>query len=223
MNQFQPTQRTQVRRLPKRAVYDREAIYAILDEALLCHVGFTMPGDVGQPVQPFVIPTGFARSGSSLYLHGSAASRMLKALAGGVPVCVTVTLLDGLVLARAAFHHSMNYRSVVILGLARLVEDPAEKLAALEAFTNHILPGRWSEVRKPSPSELAATSVLVLRLDEVSAKVRSGPPLDEEPDYQLPIWAGVLPLRLQASAPITDPRCAPGILMPDSLRGSSRR
>jgi nitroimidazol reductase NimA-like FMN-containing flavoprotein (pyridoxamine 5'-phosphate oxidase superfamily) len=220
MSHLQSTPRTQVKRIPKRGVYDREAIYSILDEALICHVGFTLPEDAGGPAQPFVIPTGFARCGDTLYVHGSAASRMLKALSGGIPACVTVTLMDGLVLARAAFHHSMNYRSVVMLGIARLVEDAEEKLAALEAFTNHMMPGRWSDVRKPNESELKATSVLALSLDEVSAKVRTGPPIDEDEDYQLPIWAGVLPLRLAASDAETDPRCLPGLEPPASVRAT---
>ena len=199
MTQFTPTERTQVRRLPARGAYDSETIFRILDEGLVCHIGFVADG------QPFVIPTGYARVGETVYIHGSVASRMLRTLAGGVPVCVTVTLLDGLVLARSAFHHSMNYRSVVILGEARLVEDPGEKRQALAAFTNHIIHGRWDDVRQPTESELKATAVLALPLQECSAKIRTGPPKDDEADYSLPIWAGVVPLKLVPGAPIPDP------------------
>jgi nitroimidazol reductase NimA-like FMN-containing flavoprotein (pyridoxamine 5'-phosphate oxidase superfamily) len=199
MTHFTPTERTQVRRLPARAAYDSETVFRILDEGLICHVGFVAEG------QPFVIPTGYARVGETLYIHGSAASRMLRTLAGGVQVCVTVTLLDGLVLARSAFHHSMNYRSVVILGRATLVEDPEEKMKALTAFTNHIVHGRWADVRPPTDAEMKATTVLALPLEEVSAKIRTGPPKDDEADYALPIWAGVVPLKLTPAAPIPDP------------------
>jgi uncharacterized protein len=200
MSEFKPTQRTQVKRLPDRGAYDSETVFKILDEGLICHVGFSVDG------QPYVIPTGFARVGDTLYIHGSAASRMLRTLAEGIQVCVTVTLLDGLVLARSAFHHSMNYRSVVILGRATLVSDPAEKIKALEAFTEHIVRGRWNDVRLPTESELKATTVLALPLAEVSAKIRTGPPKDDAEDYQLPIWAGVVPLSIRPSAPIADPR-----------------
>jgi uncharacterized protein len=216
MSEFKPTERTQVRRLPNRGAYDSETVFPILDEGLICHVGFSVEG------QPFVIPTGYARVDDTLYIHGSAASRMLRTLAEGIQVCVTVTLLDGLVLARAAFHHSMNYRSVVILGRATLVEDRAEKIKALEAFTEHIVRGRWNEVRSPTESELKATTVLALPLAEVSAKVRSGPPKDEEEDYQLPIWAGVVPLPIAPGAPITDPRLISGIEAPAYAKKYSR-
>jgi uncharacterized protein len=199
MTQYTPTERTQVRRLPARGAYDSETIFRILDEGLVCHIGFVSDG------QPYVIPTGYARVGETVYIHGSAASRMLRTLAGGVPMCVTVTLLDGLVLARAAFHHSMNYRSVVILGEARLVEDPDEKMQALAAFTNHVVHGRWDDVREPTESELKATAVLAFPLEECSAKIRTGPPKDDEEDYTLPIWAGVVPLKLVPGAPIADP------------------
>jgi nitroimidazol reductase NimA-like FMN-containing flavoprotein (pyridoxamine 5'-phosphate oxidase superfamily) len=200
MSKFQPTQRTQVKRLPDRGAYDSETVFKILDEGLICHVGFSVEG------QPYVIPTGFARVEDTLYIHGSAASRMLRTLAEGVQVCVTVTLLDGLVLARSAFHHSMNYRSVVMLGRATLVSDPAEKIKALEAFTEHFVRGRWNDVRLPTESELKATTVLALPLAEVSAKIRTGPPKDDAEDYQLPIWAGVVPLAIASAAPIADPR-----------------
>ncbi len=199
MSQFTPTARTRVKRIPDRGKYDRETVFAILDEGLICHAGFVADG------QPYVIPTLYARVDDRLYLHGSAASRMLRTLAGGAPVCVTVTLVDGLVLARSAFHHSMNYRSVVVLGRATLVEGREEKLKALEAFAEHIVRGRWNDVRHPNESELKQTSVLALPLEEVSAKVRTGGPKDEKEDYDLPIWAGVLPLPVVPGAPIPDP------------------
>lgn len=192
------TTRTALRRAPKRAVYDRALIDAVLDEAPLCHLGFS-DGD-----QPYVLPTIHARVGDELLLHGSAAGRAMRHLASGAPLCVTVTLLDGLVLARSAFHHSMNFRSVVLLGCARLVEGDAEKTAALEAFTEKVMPGRWPEVRPPSAKELKATKVLSLAIDEGSAKVRTGPPVDDEPDYALDVWAGVVPLTTTAGTPIPD-------------------
>jgi len=216
MNKFQPTQRTQVKRLPDRGAYDSETVFKILDEGLICHVGFSVDG------QPFVIPTGFARVEDTLYIHGSAASRMLRTLAEGVQVCVTVTLLDGLVLARAAFHHSMNYRSVVMLGRATLVSDPAEKVKALEAFTEHIVRGRWNDVRLPTEAELKATTVLALPLAEVSAKIRTGPPKDDAEDYELPIWAGVVPLAISSGAPIADPRLNAGLEPPAYAKKYSR-
>lgn len=197
---FSQTERTTLRRLPKRGIYDREPIYAILDEGFICHVGFSADG------RPVVIPTGYARVKDQLLIHGSQASRMLRSLAEGVDVCVTVTLLDGLVLARSAFHHSMNYRSVVIFGRAATVDNREEKLAALLAFSEHMLRGRWSEVRVPTDQELKATTVLSLPLEEVSAKVRVGPPLDDEADYGMNVWAGVVPLQLVAGEPINDPR-----------------
>jgi len=184
-------------------MYDKAQVYAILDEAVLCHIGFVADG------QPYVIPTGYARLGDELYIHGSPASRMLGALGEGIDCCVTVTLLDGFVLARSAFHHSMNYRSVVVLGKARVVTDAGEKRAALRCFTNHIVPGRWEEVRPASEHELKATTVLALPLTEVSAKVRTGPPIDDEEDYALPVWAGVVPLALHAASPIPDARILP--------------
>jgi hypothetical protein len=202
------TERVRVRRLPKRAAYDRATIDPILDEALVCHLGFVHND------QPFVIPTLHARLGDRLYVHGSAASRMLGALADGVAACVTVTLIDGLVLARSAFHHSINYRSVVLLGTAKAVVDADEKLAALHAFTEHLVPGRWNDVRPPTRKELKATSVLYLPLKEASAKVRTGPPVDDEPDYAMDVWAGVVPLRLQPQPPCDDPRLDAGIRPP---------
>ena len=204
MDTFPPTARTQVKRLPLRAVYSQEEIYAILDEAFLCHVGFVMDG------QPYVIPTSYARRGGEILIHGSTASRMLGALGTGVDVCVTVTLVDGLVLARSAFHHSLNYRSVVILGKARVVSNPDEKLEALRCLTNHIVPERWDEVRQPAEHEVKATVVLALALAEVSAKVRQGPPVDDEADRELPVWAGVVPLRAVAGEPVAADDLAPG-------------
>jgi uncharacterized protein len=208
MDSFPQTTRTALKRLPKRGVYDREVINQILDEGFICHVGFAVDG------QPFVIPTGYARAEDQLFIHGSQASRMLRTLSSGIEVCVTVTLIDGLVLARSGFHHSMNYRSVVIFGRATLVDDEAEKLAALRALTDHMIPGRWDEVRGPNEQEMKSTTVLSLPLVEASAKIRTGPPLDDEEDYTLPVWAGVIPLRLVAEAPINDPRLAEGIETP---------
>jgi nitroimidazol reductase NimA-like FMN-containing flavoprotein (pyridoxamine 5'-phosphate oxidase superfamily) len=190
--------RTQVRHLPDRGSYDRDTIYQVLDAGFLAHVGFNVDS------QPFVIPTLYGRSGDKLYLHGSAASRMLRELSKGVPACVSVTLVDGLVLARSAFHHSMNYRSVVAFGIARRIEDAAPKVEALRTISEHMIPGRWANVRAPNEKELKATSVLEFAIDEASAKRRSGPPLDEEEDYALSIWAGVVPLHLRASEPVPD-------------------
>jgi nitroimidazol reductase NimA-like FMN-containing flavoprotein (pyridoxamine 5'-phosphate oxidase superfamily) len=189
-------------------VYDREAIYKILDESFVCHVGFAAEG------QPFVIPTMFARVGDHLYLHGSAASRMLRGLSSGLPVCITVTLLDGLVLARSVFNHSMNYRSVVALGHATPIDDPAEKLRALQAFTEKLIPGRWDDARQPNEKEVRATNILKLPLTEASAKVRTGGVEDDAEDYSFPVWAGVIPLRLIADAPVRDDRCDRAIPTP---------
>ena len=216
MSTFTPTERTQVKRLPKRGAYDRETVFKILDEAFVCHVGFVVDG------QPYVIPTNFGRAGETLYLHGSAASRMLRTLSEGIPVCVTVTLVDGLVLARSAFHHSANYRSVVVLGTARLVSDPAEKMEALRLFTEHIMKGRWEQIRQPTEQELKGTTVLALPIEEVSAKVRTGGPIDDEADYELPIWAGVLPLPIVPAAPIADVRLKAGIAVPENVARYSR-
>lgn len=212
-----PSQRTRVVREPHRGVYDRDAAYQILDEGFICHVGFEVDG------QPFVIPTGYGRSGDNLYIHGSAASRMLKNLDQGVPVCVTVTLLDGLVLARSIFNHSMNYRSVVVLGTAVAVEDQEEKLAALRSISEHILPGRWAEVRQPNEKELKATMVMRLPIAEFSAKVRQGPPIDDEEDYAFPTWAGVVPLKMVAGEAIDDPRLQAGRAAPEYVVGYSRK
>ena len=212
---FTPTDRTTLKRLPKRGQYDHATVNQILDEAFICHIGFVADG------KPVVIPTSYTRIGEDVYIHGSAASRMLRSLEEGVDVCLTVTLVDGLVQARSAFHHSINYRSVVIFGHARLVEDPAEKLNALHAFTDHIVPERWQDVRPPTDSELRATTVLKVPLVEVSAKVRTGPPLDDEEDYQLSIWAGVLPLSVKPGSPVDDARLN-GIKPPDYVRNYAR-
>jgi hypothetical protein len=213
---YTPTPRTRLVREADRAVYDREAAYRILDEGFLCHVGFIVDG------QPFVIPTSYGRKDASLYIHGSAASRMLRQLKDGVPVCVTVTLLDGLVLARSIFNHSMNYRSVVVLGKATLVEDPEEKLEALRLLSEHIIPGRWADARQPNERELKATSVLRLPIEEFSAKVRMGPVVDDEEDYSFPTWAGVVPLEMKTGTPIDDARLLPGQTVPEYARKYSR-
>ncbi len=216
MSTSAPTARTRVVREPQRGVYDREVINQILDEAFICHVGFVVDG------QPFVIPTSYGRVGDILYIHGSAASRMLKQLTTGIPVCVTVTLLDGLVLARSVFNHSMNYRSVVVLGKAELVTDTEEKLSALHSLSEHIAPGRWDHSRQPNDRELKATSVIKLPLQECSAKVRTGPPIDDDEDMSLPFWAGVLPLQLVPHAPIPDPKLSSDIPVPDHVAHYSR-
>jgi uncharacterized protein len=211
-----PTGRTRVVREPERAVYDRAMVYRILDEGFICHVGFTMNS------QPFVIPTSYGRKEATLYIHGSAASRMLRQMKDGVAVCVTVTLLDGLVLARSVFNHSMNYRSVVILGKATLVEDPEEKLAALRVLSEHIIPSRWDDVRQPNDRELKATSVLRVPIEEFSAKVRTGPPIDDEEDYSFPTWAGVIPLKMEVGAPITDAGLSPAREAPTYVKNYAR-
>jgi nitroimidazol reductase NimA-like FMN-containing flavoprotein (pyridoxamine 5'-phosphate oxidase superfamily) len=207
------SERSTVKRLPKRAVYDRDTIHRILDEGLICHVGFVVEG------QPFVIPTLYVRIGEHLYLHGSPASRMLRFVAAGGTVCITVTLVDGLVLARSAFHHSMNYRSVVVFGSGGVVEEPARKDAVLRNLSEHLIAGRWQDVRGPSEQELRRTLVVSVAIEEASAKVRTGPPLDDEEDYALPIWAGVVPLRLTAGEPIDDGRVLPGVTPPGYATG----
>lgn len=212
-----PSERVRVRRLHDKAAYDRERIHAILDEALVAHLGFVHEGT------PFVIPTLHARVGDAVYVHGSSASRTLRALAGAVPVCLTITLLDGLVLARSVFEMSVNYRSVVVLGEARAVTDPDEKLRALEAFTEQVLPGRWAAVRGPTPQELKATSILVLPLDEASAKVSEGGPDDgESADAALPVWAGHLPLHVVPGEPVACPHLPPGIPVPPEIAAYRR-
>jgi nitroimidazol reductase NimA-like FMN-containing flavoprotein (pyridoxamine 5'-phosphate oxidase superfamily) len=208
MNDLPRTERTTLKRLPQRGSFERRQVNEILDEGLVCHVGFVING------QPLVIPTGYARVGDTLVIHGSQASRMLRQLGQGIDVCVTVTLIDGLVLARSAFHHSMNYRSVVVFGRATVIEDREEKMAALEALSEHIIPGRWDEVRGPNDRELQLTTVLAIPLTEASAKVRTGPPVDDEEDYDLTVWAGVIPLQMDAQTPIADPPLAPNIPTP---------
>jgi nitroimidazol reductase NimA-like FMN-containing flavoprotein (pyridoxamine 5'-phosphate oxidase superfamily) len=212
-----PSERVRLRRKRERGSHERAAIDAILDEALIAHLGIA-----DEHGQPFVIPTLHARIGDAVYLHGSTASRTLRALRDGAPACLTVSLLDGLVLARAAMHHSANYRSVMLLGQARVVESEREKLLALEAIVEHIVPGRSAEARPPSENELKATTVLTLTIDEVSAKIRSGPPQDDEEDYALPIWAGVIPLVTEARAPQPDARLDPAIAAPPSARDYRR-
>jgi hypothetical protein len=214
---YTPTSRTRLVREPQRAVYDRAVAYEVLDEGFVCHVGFVIDG------HPFVIPTGYGRAGDNLYIHGSAASRMLRSLDQGVAVCVTVTLLDGLVLARSIFNHSMNYRSVMVLGTAVAVEDPNEKLEALRLLSEHILPGRWADSRQPNEKEIKATLVMRLPIEEFSAKVRQGAPIDDEEDYAFPIWAGVIPLRLVPGAPVNDPRLDPAQEVPGYARNYSRK
>ncbi len=216
MPQFEQTERTRIHRMPKRASYDAAVVEAILAEGLYCHVGFSVDG------QPYVIPTIYARIEDHLYLHGSAASRMLGAIEGMMPVCVTVTLLDGLVLARSGFHHSMNYRSVVVLGQATEVTDPDEKMAALKAIVDHVMVGRWEDVREPSTQELKATSVIRVPLEEVSAKIRTGPPVDDDEDHQLNCWAGEVPLRLVPEQPVADPQLRAGIALPGYAKNYKR-
>jgi len=214
---YTPSARTRVVREPHRGVYDRSTAYQILDEGFICHVGFVVDG------QPFVIPTGYGRGGDNLYIHGSAASRMLRRVDEGIAVCVTVTLLDGLVLARSIFNHSMNYRSVMILGKAVAVNDAKEKLEALRLLSEHILPGRWAESRLPNEKELKATLVMRLPIEEFSSKVRQGPPIDDEEDYAFPTWAGVIPLQVAAGEPIDDRRLVPGMTAPEYARGYTRK
>jgi nitroimidazol reductase NimA-like FMN-containing flavoprotein (pyridoxamine 5'-phosphate oxidase superfamily) len=214
MEAYSPTERTEVKRLAKRGVYDKEQVHGILDEGFICHVGFVLDG------QPFVIPTAYARSGEQIYIHGAPASRLMKSKE--VDVCLTVTLVDGLVVARSAFHTSINYRSVVVLGKARLVLDVEEKREALRLFTNHVIRGRWEQAKQPTVAELKATSVLALPLEEVSAKVRTGPPIDDEEDYALPIWGGVVPVIHTFGEPLPDDRALPGLAAPVLVSAAPR-
>ncbi len=204
--------RVRVRRKPDRAAYDRATIHAILDEGLIAHVGVVDDG------QPFVIPTNYVRDGDSVIIHGSSASRAMRLLASGAPACLTVTLFDGLVLARSANNHSTNYRSVVAIGSATPIDDPDEKLAALRAVVEHVVPGRWDEIRPPNPQEFKSTMVVRLPLDEASAKVRTGPPMDPSEDVDVPVWAGVLPVRLAVGEPQPAPNLSPGIQPSDGIR-----
>ena len=216
MTDFAKTEKNSIKRLPKRGFYDRETIYQILDEALICHVGFAASG------QPYVIPINFARMDDTIVLHGAKASRLLKHIEAGHPVCVEVTIVDGLVLARSVFHHSLNYRSAVVFGTGRLIVDEREKLAALEAIAEHLIPGRWKEARLPNRKELNATSVVSIRIDEASAKIRVGPAVDEEEDYGLPVWAGVLPLQEMPSSPIPDELQSRDVPLPGYIANYSR-
>ena len=206
------TKRTELRRIPDRGSRERETINQILDAGFLAHVGFCVAG------QPFVIPTLYGRDGEKLYLHGSAASRMLRELETGIPACVTVTLVDGLVLARSAFDHSMNYRSVVAFGKARKIADAEQRIRSLRVISEHLIAGRWKEIREPSEKELKATTVLEFLIEEASSKVRRGPPLDEENDFGLPVWAGVLPLEIRTRPPIPDAKLIEGVGVPDYVR-----
>jgi uncharacterized protein len=216
MTRIVNTNRSRIQRLPKRGHYDRETVYRILDEALICHVGFVDNG------QPYVIPINFARMEDTIVLHGAKASRLLKHVEAGNPVCVEATIVDGLVLARSVFHHSVNYRSVVLFGTGSLVEDEREKLAALEAVTEHLIPGRWQEARLPNRKEMKATRVVSIKIDEASAKVRLGPPVDDEEDYNLPVWAGVLPLQEMTLSPIRDERQPQDVPLPSYIEQYSR-
>lgn len=216
MTKFTKTAKTRINRLPKRGHYDRDTIYRILDEALICHVGFVENG------QPFVIPINFARIDNTIVLHGAKASRLLKHVEAGNPVCIEATIVDGLVLARSVFHHSVNYRSVVLFGTGRAVIDEKEKMAVLEAVTEHLIPGRWKEARRPNRKEMNATRVVSIKIDEASAKVRLGPPGDEAEDYSLPVWAGLLPLQELPLSPIRDEVQPETILLPDYIAGYSR-
>lgn len=217
MTEFKKSNKTRINRLPKRGHYDHETIYAILDEALICHVGFVENG------QPYVIPINFARMDDRIILHGAKASRLLKHIEAGHPVCVEATIVDGLVLARSVFHHSVNYRSVVLFGTGHAIEDEQEKMAALEAVTEHLIPGRWKEARLPNEKEMKATRVVAIQIDEASAKVRVGPPVDEEEDYALPVWAGLLPLQELPAAPIRDELQSPDIALPNYIAQYSRK
>src|SRR5215469_3739137 len=216
MSPLPVTPRTKLGRLPERGSHDQQVINAILDEGFICHVGFVLDG------QPFVVPTGYGRKGGQIYFHGSAASRMLRNLTAGVPVCVTVTLVDALVLARSIFHHSMNYRSVMVLGTATLIEEPEEKLEALRVISDNIIRGRWDEVRQPTEQELKATAAMKLPIQEASAKVRTGPPKDDKEDYDLPIWAGLLPLVTKPAEPLIDSAMRMKMAVPQSVKGYTR-
>ncbi len=213
---LEPTARTRLKRQPQRGVYDREQIHAILDEGFICHLAFAQGG------QPHLIPTIYGRDGDTVYVHGAAANRALRALADGGQACLSVTLVDGLVLGRSAFHTSVNYRSVILYGQAREVGDPIEKWEAFRVMLEHAVPGRWKDVRTPNRAEVKRTIVLALPIEEASAKVRTGAPVDEEEDYALGCWAGVIPLRETAGAPLDDPRLAPGISAPPYARAWRR-
>ncbi len=217
MTAFSKTNQNRIKRKPKRGLYDRETIYQILDEALICHVGFV------ENKQPCVIPVNFARVEDTIVLHGAKASRLLKHIGAGHAVCVEVTLVDGLVLARSVFNHSINYRSVVLFGRGWTIEEDQEKLEALQAITEHIIPGRWREARLPNRKEMNATGVVSIKIDQASAKIRSGPPGDDEADYALPIWAGVLPIQEASLSPVRDELVAQDIVLPEYITKYSRK
>lgn len=216
MSEYEQTKRNRVTRLPERAKYDEDTIFGIVDEALICHIGFVVDG------KPYVIPSIHARDGNRLLLHGSSASRMLKHFKEGHDLCVTITLLDGLVLARSVFHHSMNYRSVVLFGNGRIVEERNQKMHGLKVLTEHLVPGRWEDARLPSEQELNATTLISMSIDEGTAKIRTGHPGDDDADYVLPVWAGVIPMRQQTLPPIDDERLTEGIAVPDYVVNYSR-
>ncbi len=211
MKEFSLTKKNTVKRLSKRGFYDEETIYKILDEGIICHVSFVLSN------QPYIIPTAYVRVGDNIYIHGAKANQMMNALNEGTDACIAVTLLDGYVLARSAFHHSMNYRSVVLFGKGKIVEDKSEKLMALKAFSEHLIPGRWDDVRSPDDKELSATIVLKFSIDEASAKVRTGPPVDDKEDYELNIWAGVVPFKFKTGEPVRDKQLKESISLPDYL------
>jgi len=217
MNAKPPTDRTRVKRLPERGAYDKDTVYSILDEGLVCHVAIEVEG------QPFVIPMTYARSGDRLLLHGSGGSRLMRALKKGAEICVAVTHMDALVLARSAFHHSMNYRSVMVFGRPSVVEGDDAKMAAFREFFEHVLPGRWEEVRQPNATELAQTTLIELSLDEASAKIRTGPPADDDEDYELSVWAGLIPFETVPQTPVDDPKLGYGIERPLYLKEVSRK
>jgi nitroimidazol reductase NimA-like FMN-containing flavoprotein (pyridoxamine 5'-phosphate oxidase superfamily) len=217
MSATPPSDRTRVKRLPERGKYDKEIIHSILDEGLVCHVGVAVED------QPFVIPMNYARSGDKLIVHGSRGSRLMSALKNGAEVCVVVTHIDALVLARSAFHHSVNYRSVVIFGKANVIEDDDTKIAIFKEFFEHVLPGRWEDVRKPNNKELAQTELIEISLDEASAKIRTGPPADDDEDYDLPVWAGLVPIELNTQPAEDDPKLKAGIEKPGYLEPRSRK
>jgi nitroimidazol reductase NimA-like FMN-containing flavoprotein (pyridoxamine 5'-phosphate oxidase superfamily) len=211
-DRFAKTNRNKVKRLPERGHYDAATIYPIVDAALICHVGFAIDN------QPYVIPTLHARQGDSILLHGAKGNRLLRHIQSGGPVCITVTVMDGIVLARSVFHHSINYRSAVLFGTGAIVEGDEERMQALEAFTERLIPGRWRDARPPSPIELKQTTIVAVPIESASAKIRTGPPKDEDEDMDLPVWAGVLPLQYVAGAPIADAQLDPGVELPDYIR-----
>ena len=217
MKELKKTNRTKVNRTPKRAVYEKETIYKILDETFVCQIAFKIDGQV------FIIPTAFGRKDDSIFIHGSNKSRMLNSIKSGEDICIGVTLIDGIVAARSIFHHSINYRSVIIFGKGKEIDEPEDKLKALKIITEHIIPGRWNDARKPNEKELEITSVFEFKIDEASAKIRTGPPVDEKEDYNLNVWAGIIPLKTIAESPIRDQEVRNGILLPDYIKDFSMR